>query len=77
LTNISNRRGFLMVAEHGLKLCARKNIPVSLVFLDLNKSKPINDDFGQAEGDAAPKNFAELLKIRLCSSDVLACIGGG
>jgi diguanylate cyclase (GGDEF)-like protein len=76
LTNISNRRGFLMLAEHGLKLCTRKNIPASLIFLDLDKFKPINDEFGHAEGDAALKNFAEQLKIRLRSSDVFARIGG-
>lgn len=54
-----------MLADHGLKLCTRENIPISLAFLDLNKFKSINDDFGHAEGDVVSKNFAELLKIRL------------
>jgi GAF domain-containing protein len=41
LTNISNRRGFLALAQHSLSLCARQRIPAALVFLDLDKFKPI------------------------------------
>lgn len=53
LTNISNRRGFTMIAKHSLHLCERQKIPASLVFMDLDNFKSINDSFGHAEGDRA------------------------
>ena len=34
LTKISNRRGFIKLAQHGLDICARHDIPASLVFFD-------------------------------------------
>jgi diguanylate cyclase (GGDEF)-like protein len=72
LTNITNRRGFMLLAQHSLNLCARQRIPVSLVFLDLNKFKPINDTFGHAEGDKALLAFVEQMKNILRDSDLFA-----
>ena len=60
LTEITNRRGFLMLAQHSLNLCFRHGISASLVFVDLNEFKPINDKFGHAEGDRALVAFATL-----------------
>ena len=76
LTNISNRRGFMVLAQHSMNLCARQKIPASLVFLDLDKFKPINDKFGHAEGDRALINFASQMKSHVRDSDVLARLGG-
>ena len=76
LTNISNRRGFMMLAQHALNLCARQQIPVSLVFFDLNEFKPINDTFGHAEGDRALIAFAEQMKSIFRGSDLFARLGG-
>ena len=76
LTKISNRRGFLALAEHGLSLCARQNLPACLVFLDLNKFKSINDRYGHAEGDQALIAFADLMKGVFRSSDIFARLGG-
>jgi diguanylate cyclase (GGDEF)-like protein len=76
LTNITNRRGFMLLAQHSLNLCARQRIPVSLVFLDLNKFKPINDTFGHAEGDKALLAFVEQMKNILRDSDLFARLGG-
>lgn len=55
LTLISNRRGFLTLAEHSQKICRRKKIPISVILFDLNKFKLINDSFGHHEGDFALK----------------------
>lgn len=60
LTGISNRRGFMMLAEHGLHYCDRHKISASLVFLDLDKFKQINDTFGHGEGDRVLVDFARL-----------------
>lgn len=76
LTAISNRRGFMMLAQHSLHLCARQKLAASLVFIDLDKFKSINDTFGHAEGDRALKAFAEQIKTACRESDVFARIGG-
>lgn len=76
LTNISNRRGFTILAQHGLHLCLRQKLPASLVFMDLDKFKPINDAFGHAEGDRALTVFAEHMKAACRDSDIFARLGG-
>ena len=76
LTKISNRRGFVALAQNSLSLCVRQNAPVSLVFLDLDKFKPINDNYGHAEGDRALVAFAGLMRKTFRDSDVFARIGG-
>ena len=76
LTNISNRRGFMVLAQYSLNLCVRQKIPAVLVFMDLDKFKPINDKFGHAEGDAALIAFARLMKSTFRDSDFFARLGG-
>jgi diguanylate cyclase (GGDEF)-like protein len=76
LTGVSNRRGFMLLAQHGLNLCARQRIPASLVFLDLNQFKPINDKFGHAEGDRALIAFADQMRDTFRDSDLFARLGG-
>ncbi len=76
LTNISNRRGFIMLAQHSLHLCSRQHIPASLVFMDIDKLKPINDSFGHAEGDRALVIFAQKIASVCRESDVFARLGG-
>jgi diguanylate cyclase (GGDEF)-like protein len=76
LTGLSNRRGFVMLAEKSLNLAERHQHPLSLLFFDLNKFKPINDEFGHAEGDRVLINFAEILKREFRRSDIFARLGG-
>lgn len=76
LTRISNRRGFITLAQNCLGLCARQKVPVSLVFFDLNKFKQINDKFGHAEGDRTLVAFADQMRHSFRESDVFARIGG-
>lgn len=76
LTKISNRRGFIALAQNSISLCARQGTPVSMVFLDLNQFKPINDTFGHQEGDRALIAFADLMRKSFRDSDVFARIGG-
>jgi diguanylate cyclase (GGDEF)-like protein len=76
LTKISNRRGFISLAQNSISLCARQDAPVSLVYLDLDQFKPINDQFGHSEGDHALVAFAELMRKSFRDSDVFARIGG-
>lgn len=76
LTAISNRRGFIMLAQHSLHLCIRQKLSASLVFVDLDKFKVINDTFGHAEGDRALIAFAEQMKTTCRDSDIFARLGG-
>ncbi len=76
LTMISNRRGFIALAQHAINISHRKDFPISLVFLDLNKFKQINDTYGHAEGDRALVAFAEQIKHSFRDSDVYARLGG-
>jgi diguanylate cyclase (GGDEF)-like protein len=76
LTNISNRRGFMGLAQHSLNFCAREKLPAALVFLDLDKFKPINDKFGHAEGDRALIAVARQMKSSFRDSDLFARLGG-
>lgn len=76
LTLISNRRGFIALSEHALKLCKRHNTCVSLLMFDLDSFKEINDDYGHAEGDYALKVFAGMMQKIFRESDVFARLGG-
>jgi len=76
LTGISNRRGFMMLAEQNLRLSMRHNISASLVFMDLNKFKLINDKHGHSEGDRVLTVFADLLRNTFRQSDLYARMGG-
>ena len=76
LTSISNRRGFMMLAQHSLHLCARQKLSASLVFMDLDKFKPINDTFGHAEGNRVLTVFAEQMNTVCRDSDIYARLGG-
>lgn len=75
LTNISNRRGFLMLAEHGLNMCARRGLPASLVMIDIDQFKAVNEAHGRREGDRALRSFSEQMKNKLRASDLFARIG--
>lgn len=76
LTSISNRRGFLILAQHALKMCYRQKIPAILLFFDLDQFKAINDRYGHSEGDNALVGFAEQLQLVFRDSDVFARMGG-
>lgn len=76
LTRISNRRGFRQLAQYGLSFCVRNSQPASLAFIDLDRFKPINDQFGHAEGDIALAAFAEVMQASFRSTDLFARLGG-
>ena len=76
LTQIFNRRNFINLSQKSLDLCARKNLPVTLVFMDLNKFKSINDTYGHAEGDKALINFANVMQNTFRDADVIARYAG-
>lgn len=76
LTLISNRRGFLTLVDHSLKVCRRNQLSMSFLFFDLNKFKAINDDYGHHEGDFVLTKFAQLMLDTFRDSDVIGRLGG-
>lgn len=76
LTHISNRRGFLLLAQQALLFCKRMVFPASLVFIDLNKFKYINDTYGHAEGDRVLNMFAENMRLAFRESDIPGRLSG-
>jgi diguanylate cyclase (GGDEF)-like protein len=76
LTLICNRRGFLSLADHSLKMCRRNRVSMSFVLFDLNKFKAINDQYGHDEGDFVLIKFAQILLSTFRDSDVIGRLGG-
>lgn len=76
LTMISNKRGFESLSKRALSLCNRMGFSASLMFIDLDKFKSINDKYGHAEGDHALREFSHLLRETFRDFDVIGRIGG-
>jgi diguanylate cyclase (GGDEF)-like protein len=76
LTGLSNRRGFEMLGERLVRAARRLELPVSVIYADLDNVKPINDSYGHESGDLAIKAAAELLSGTLRASDLVARLGG-
>ncbi|MFI8416348.1 sensor domain-containing diguanylate cyclase [Serratia sp. NPDC078593] len=76
LTGISNRRGFQILAQFSLNDCLYHQTSASLVFIDLDKFKQINDNYGHSAGDRALATFSGLLKSVFSHVDAIARLGG-
>ena len=76
LTGLANRALFLDRLGHALDLAGRNQRPVSVVFLDLDGFKAVNDSLGHAVGDALLIRVAERLRGALSPADTLARLGG-
>lgn len=76
LTSIFNRRGLLLSAEQYLKDTKKSNSGLLVLFCDLDNMKKINDTFGHLTGDKVLKDFSNILKNSLRSSDVISRNGG-
>jgi diguanylate cyclase (GGDEF)-like protein len=75
-TGLLNRRGFLDAAERELGRADRTGRAPSLLVLDLDRFKAINDRHGHAAGDRALEAFAAACRERLRRVDVLGRLGG-
>lgn len=76
LTKIANRRSFFMSLEREIARARRRDEPVSLVMLDLDGFKQINDVHGHPAGDDALRNVAAALSIACRDLDTPARYGG-
>jgi diguanylate cyclase (GGDEF)-like protein len=76
LTGAYNRRRFLEVADHQLALARRHCFPTSVLIIDFDYFKSVNDDFGHLAGDRVLVEASALIRRTLRDSDTLARFGG-
>jgi len=76
LTGLYNRRGFSGLGEQYLKLARRSGRGVTMVYLDLDRFKTINDSLGHHVGDRALIKVADILRATFRRSDIIARLGG-
>ncbi len=76
LTGLYNRRGFNNLANYAIRSAARRAVPLTLGWLDLDGFKKINDRWGHGEGDAALKAMATLLKSSFRDTDLTVRYSG-
>ncbi|AVP96977.1 hypothetical protein C7S18_07095 [Ahniella affigens] len=76
LTSVANRRSFEAEAERTLLAAARRQTPVSMLLVDADHFKRINDRFGHETGDQALLEIVAALKDSLRASDLLGRYGG-
>lgn len=76
LTGALSRQGFEAVARARLAEAGRQHSPVSLLIVDLDHFKSINDTLGHAGGDTVLRDFVRVTQTQLRRSDVLGRIGG-
>lgn len=76
LLPIFNRRAFTRELMREIALADRHREPMSLVFIDLNGFKAINDTYSHAAGDAVLVHVASLLRSSVRESDIVGRLGG-
>lgn len=76
LTGLTNRRGLKLLAAQLINMADRMQVNATLLFIDVDNLKKINDHFGHAEGDQALIYIANILKSTYRSADIVARIGG-
>jgi diguanylate cyclase (GGDEF)-like protein len=76
LTGLHNRRAFEEMIQREVQLAARDNTPLTLVMMDLDHFKQLNDTWGHALGDRALRTFGGVLLTVTGTRDAVARLGG-
>ena len=76
LTNLPNRTLFNRLLEQALSESKRLDIHGAILFIDLNRFKPINDTLGHGIGDQVLQEVANRFRTALRGSDVVSRVGG-
>lgn len=76
LTHLSNRRAFFDFGQQMLDQSYQQKTPLSLIMLDIDYFKKLNDTYGHALGDKALQAFANTLQNHLRPADLLGRLGG-
>ena len=76
LTSIHNKRYLIEQLEREISRATRHARPLTLVMIDIDHFKDVNDTLGHLAGDQVLKDVAQLAKSRLRPDDVIARYGG-
>lgn len=76
LTHLTNRREFENKISQAINACPTHQTTHTLLFLDLDQFKKINDSCGHTAGDALLRQLSSLLETEIRKSDTLARLGG-
>jgi diguanylate cyclase (GGDEF)-like protein len=76
LIPIANRRAFLREVTRMIGFTQRYGSPASIVYIDVNNMKLLNDNHGHAAGDAALLQISRVLVENVRNTDVVARLGG-
>lgn len=76
LTGINNRSRFFSVAEHEFNGSKRYEKPLSVIMIDIDHFKKLNDTYGHAAGDFVLRKTAEVIRENLRKADIPARYGG-
>jgi diguanylate cyclase (GGDEF)-like protein len=76
LTGLHNRRALMSALDDLVGVAVRTGRPLSLIMIDVDHFKSVNDEFGHAVGDALLAETARVLAGQVRSDDVLARFGG-
>ncbi|MFW6284132.1 MAG: GGDEF domain-containing protein, partial [Desulfosalsimonas sp.] len=76
LTGISNRRAFLRQAQRDVAQAGRYGTPVSLLIVDVDHFKGVNDELGHETGDLVLKAVADQIRTTIRENDLAGRMGG-
>lgn len=76
LTGLTNRAGFLQKLNETMTSCRESGGLMAVMYLDIDRFKPVNDTYGHAVGDALLKAFSARLSNTVRASDTVARLGG-
>ncbi|WP_449283673.1 diguanylate cyclase domain-containing protein [Leucobacter sp.] len=76
LCDVWNKRGFERLLPKAISNAERTGRPLSLLYVDLDEFKTINDRLGHGEGDRVLREFSRAMQDRVRQQDVFARFGG-
>lgn len=77
LTGLANRHRFADYLSEQWERCDEDNLPLSIIFIDIDHFKVFNDEYGHIAGDRCLKRIGETLSLSLPNRDTLAARYGG
>jgi diguanylate cyclase (GGDEF)-like protein/PAS domain S-box-containing protein len=76
LTGLNNRGYFMELAEHELNRSIRYENPLSILMIDIDFFKQVNDSYGHKAGDAVLKKLGKVCRLTLREIDIIGRVGG-
>jgi diguanylate cyclase (GGDEF)-like protein/PAS domain S-box-containing protein len=76
LTGLTNRAGFQQKLADSMACCRDHHVMMAVMYMDIDRFKPVNDTYGHSVGDALLKAFSGRLSHAMRATDTIARLGG-